>query len=95
MKNNNVIWNLVSIEDTLSLPGDSILKYIKFLVGIKNFKFVILQGIVGAGQNWIIPQLKKKEGALLPIEDLFEILPNVQQFDWGNFYLFKEKPNDW
>jgi hypothetical protein len=31
----------------------------------------------------------------MDIKDLLKVLNDVEQFDWGDFFLFKEYPNQW
>lgn len=85
------LWTLLTIDDPACLPGKSIQKVIQHVLKVIKFKFVVIDDINGAG----ISLLVKNENSIMPIEKLLEELPNVKQFDWGDFFLFKENPGQW
>lgn len=87
----NPEWTLITIEDSNNLPGKSIFDLIKILLKVVNYHFVILDYIYGAG----ISSLVEKENIVITIHELMDLLPEVKQFDWGDFFLFKEYPKYW
>ncbi len=87
----NPEWILITIVDPKNLPGESILTLIKLLLKVVKYEFVILDYIYGAG---ILP-LIEKENNVITINELMNMLPEVKQFDWGDFFLFKEYPKHW
>ena len=89
--NTNSQWTLITIVDPECLPGKSILNMIELLLTCINFKFTIVDALYGAG----ISNLEKMENQILFTKDLLEMLPEVKQFDWGDFFLFKEEPIEW
>lgn len=94
MANNNTkntIWFLVVIEDPNSLPGTSIYKIIRLLQKLLNIKYVGLSDLEGAGINNLV---KKDEQPLIEIELFLKRVQSVEQFDWGDFFLFSSPPND-
>ena len=91
MINNTVYWNRISIIDPNGLPGKSIADAIKCIQRSMNFKFVIIDDIIGAK----ISVLLDKENTIMEIKDLLEIINEVIQFDWGDFFLFQEYPKNW
>ncbi len=86
-----VNWHLIVIIDPQALPGSSILSIIRLVKQIVNFQFVILDDIDGA----VVSPLIQKEGIALKLDELLDMLPGVVQFDWGNFFLFKNYPEHW
>lgn len=88
---NNSNWTLIIIKDPLFLPGKSISNIIQLIQNIVRFKFVILDYIYGAYTSSLV----KKEKTIIQVDDLINILPEVEQFDWGDFFLFKEYPKNW
>ena len=88
-------WFLLSIEDPEFLSGMSVLKTIMLTKQMINFEFVVLNDIEGSGRDWIIFNLRKKMNHVLKLEKFLKSLPHVIQFDWGDFFLFKDYPNHW
>lgn len=93
LKNNN--WYLVTLEDKDALPGKSFFKIIQLILKVVNFKFVIIDDIEGAGEDWLVYSLQEKENTIMEIDDFLKVLCGVTQFDWGDFFLFKEYPSSW
>ena len=91
MTKNLICWYRISIIDSEGLPGKSIADVIQCLQKCIDFKFVVIDHIVGAR----ISALLEKENAILEIKDLLEIIFEIAQFDWGDFFLFKEYPKKW
>lgn len=88
-------WYQVIIPDEAALPGTSILELLKCIMKVEHFEFVILDEIVGAGKNWLMRILKNHQQNVMRVKDLMFTLPDVQQFEWGDFFLFKEYPELW
>jgi hypothetical protein len=84
-------WNLIIIKDPNFLPGKSLYDVIKHCLNVVEFKFVVLDYIYGA----LTAALAEQEDQILFLGDVLEKLSDVVQFDWGDFFLFKEYPKDW
>ncbi len=93
--NSNPVWTLITIVDPEGLPGKNIFKAINVLLKVIKFKFVILDYISGGGKSGIIYSLQKKQNQIINIHDFLDMLKNVDQFDWGDFFLFEEYPKNW
>jgi hypothetical protein len=85
------IWSLAIIKDLDGLPGKNICKIFQTMQKIEPFKYVILNDINGAG----ITNLTEIENKLTVLEDIITDIEKVVQFDWGDFFLFKEVPQLW
>jgi hypothetical protein len=88
-------WHLVTIDDPAFLRGKSIFDMLKFLSQHGKFKYVILNDIVGTSQNGLMAILQEKENSVLKLNDFLNVVCDVRQFEWGDFFLFKEYPQDW
>jgi hypothetical protein len=88
-------WNLITIDDPAFLSGKSICEIMQLLLQTTKFKFVILNDIEGSGKDWLISTLQKTKNAIVSMEDFLKILYDIKQFDWGDFFLFKEYPQNW
>jgi hypothetical protein len=88
-------WMLITIDDSNFLESKSISKIFNLLLTIVEFNFVILTDIQGSGKDWVITNLKKQENRPIKMNYFLEILKNIKQFDWGDFYLFQQKPLKW
>jgi hypothetical protein len=88
-------WYLITIDDPDFLPGKSIFDILKIIQDLMPFKYVILDYMFGAGKNEVITKLKDKKNIAIKIEDLLEVLCDVDQFEWGDFFLFQEYPKNW
>ncbi len=96
MDNNiNSKWHQIIIDDPGCLPGKIIFDVIHYLLKFVHFKYVILNDIVGAAQNGLMPLLWDMENSAIELDDFLNIVCNVQQFDFGDFFLFKEYPATW
>jgi len=87
----NSIWTLITITDPNGLPGKSIFDVILILRRFIEFKFVIIDDIIGATASILLD----KENTIMKTEDLLKIICDVTQFDWGDFFLFKKYPKNW
>ncbi|WP_068471237.1 hypothetical protein [Candidatus Protochlamydia phocaeensis] len=87
----NIPWYLIIIQDLNGLPGKSIFDLIQLLLKAVKFEFVVLDNIYGA----IIKPLVDKENVIIKLEDALIDIDKVFQFDWGDFFLFKEYPQSW
>jgi len=88
---NKLLWCLITIEDPNFLPGKSIQEVVKLFLDKIEFKFATFDYIDGA----LTGELEEKESTILTVTDLMEKLLHVEQFVWGNFFLFKESPETW
>jgi hypothetical protein len=93
MDKQNAKWYLITIEDPEGLPGKNILNVIQLIMKVMNFNFVILNDINGAGKYGVVLSLQENENIVLKIEELLKVLNDITQFDWGDFFLFKQYPN--
>jgi hypothetical protein len=84
-------WNLIVIDDPTFLSGETFFNLIHLILEVVNFKFTILDYIDGSKVSPLI----EKENDIIKVEDLLEILPSVQQFDWGDFFFFENYPTNW
>lgn len=87
--NTKLNWIMISIEDPDALPGTSIFEVIKLIQQVINFKFVIIDHIYGA----LISSLTINEDTPMEMDILLKLLPQVKQFDWGDFFYFKNFQN--
>lgn len=88
-------WSLVVVVDPEFLPGKSIYDMIMVISKAVSFQFIVLGDIEGICKNWEIYNLKKKENEIQELSHIFKCMLKVLQFDWGNFYLFQDKPEHW
>ena len=57
---------------------------------------LILDDLVGTGENF--GALIEEEGEILTVKELLELLKltvKINQFEWADFFLFKEYPASW
>ena len=90
-KLNNFDWTLITIVDPYCLPGKSIFNIMEIINYAIKFNFVILDDIHGA----VISNLKSIENKVIEMDEFLKIVVLVKQFDWGNFFLFKNYPEKW
>src|SRR5580658_491478 len=95
LEDKKAYWTLVIIEESLALPGKSFFNIFLLLLKIIKFNFVILDDIEGCGKDWLISSFQEKENTIMKIEDLLGEICDVKQFDWGDFFLFKQYPESW
>lgn len=88
-------WYMITIDDPEFLSGKSIYDTIVLLLKNIEFKYVILNDIVGTGMPGAIPSLINQEDNVMDLHDFLRVLPDVKQFEWGDFFLFKEYPKGW
>ena len=84
-------WFLLSIEDPDALHGKSIINVIKHIECVMNFNHVVIDDIYGA----VTRDLIKNQNEIMLIGELLIELEKVAQFDWGDFFLFRDYPNHW
>lgn len=88
-------WYQIILIDKEALPGSSIKLIIDCMLKVTLFKYIIIDQIDGAGDDWIIPKLHEKQNSLEDLNSFLPLLPKVVQLDWGDFFLFHEKMTDW
>ncbi|MBA3603240.1 MAG: hypothetical protein H0W50_06295 [Parachlamydiaceae bacterium] len=88
-------WHQIIIDDPACLPGKIIYDVIQVLLCKIEFKYVVLDDIEGAAQKGLIPILRGMENSVLELDEFMSIVREVQQFDFGDFFLFKEYPKKW
>ncbi len=91
----NLKWTLITIVDPKCLPGESIFDMITTISKSHNFNYVVLDYIYGASKQGLIKSLQEKQNIVLQLDDFLKIVPDVVQFDWGDFFLFSEYPKHW
>mgnify|MGYP003394012338 CR=1 FL=1 len=85
------MWTLISLEDDACLAGTSIQKVLNSFLDILEVNYVLLEDIGSPGTYNI---LHDNQFPILPLSRFLDYLPQVTQFDWGNFYLFKDPISD-
>lgn len=84
-------WHQIVIFDENALSGNSIFDLIQIILNVINFKFIVLDDISGA----LVFPLQQMENEVIELNDLLKLIFNVKQFDWGDFFMFKEYPQNW
>ena len=85
-------WHMIVIYDLLSLPGQSVYNVINILLKLLNIQFVALSDLEGAGTAILA---RETQTSLIPINEFLKQVIFVEQFDWGDFFLFSAVPNSW
>ena len=89
-------WYLVTIDDAPRfLPGKSFIDILQLLSSICKFNFIITDCIDGSGKDWIISNLQDKNNTVFKFDEILQLLCDIKQLDWGDFFLFKEYPQNW
>jgi hypothetical protein len=89
---NTKFWYEVVIDDAARcLPGKSILEVISLILASNDIKYVITNDIEGG----MVPYFQEIEHIPTEISDVLPKFINVVQFDWGDFFLYKNYPRDW
>ena len=57
----NSKWYLVTINDPLGLPGESILNVLNLLTVLLKLKYIIVNDINGAAENGLIRSLQNRK----------------------------------
>jgi len=83
---------MIVIYDLLSLPGQSVYNVINILLKLLNIQFVALSDLEGAGTAILA---RETQTSLIPINEFLKQVIFVEQFDWGDFFLFSAVPNSW
>ncbi len=86
-------WHKLILSDEAELSGISILKLMKYILEVEQFKFAILNNVELDGQGSLMRILNQRD--VKRVKDLMFILPDVEQFEWGDIFLFKEYPKLW
>lgn len=92
------MWHLIVLEDPPEyLNGFSTTKLLKLLEDNFNYKYIILHEFEGAGKPGVFKETRKKieSFTVFTFAEVYEILKDVQQFDWVDFFLFFDFPKDW
>lgn len=87
-------WYLLTLKDPNYLPGKNIFKIIELLLKVVDFKFAITNALEGTG-NENYDSLKEKENSIIEINDLLQLICDINQFVWGDFFLFTKYPKSW
>lgn len=90
----NCDWYQIVIDDAPKfLPGKSFIDMFKLLSSKIEFNFIITDEMDGLGKE--ISVLKEKCDTVIKFNEIFDLIYNVNQFEWGDFFLFKEYPQNW
>ena len=84
---------LVVIEDPNAVPGKTIYDFFKILMEVLELKFIVLDYIVGGGVS--IANYQNQSDLILNISDFLKELKGVDQFERGDFFLFRDYPSEW
>jgi hypothetical protein len=84
-------WYQLIIDDPASLPGTSFSKLIRLILNKIHLRFLVLDYLHGAG----IANLIDQEHSIIELNVVLNELDNVVQFDWADFFLFKNFPTHW
>lgn len=90
--NANSQWYLITICDPLFLPGKSIFNITNLILKALTVRFVLMSDLQGAGVSHLI---KDTDPPFLPIDEFLTRVGFVDQFDWGDFFLFSDCPKEW
>lgn len=85
------MWYLAIIRDSHDLAGESVFKILSIIQQVIRFKYIILNDINGAG----VAELVEKENVPYLVADIIMDIKKVIQFDWADFFLFKNFPQQW
>jgi hypothetical protein len=88
-------WSLMIIDDPALLTGQTIFSILNLLAGHAHFKYVIINDVEGAAQKGLIPSLRNLSNQALMLNDFLQVVCEVQQFDWADFFLFRDFPLKW
>lgn len=94
----NQMWHLIALEDPPEyLNAITTTKLLKLLEDHFNYKYIILHEFEGAGKPGVFQETRKKieSFTVFTFAEVYEILKDVQQFDWVDFFLFFDFPKDW
>ena len=92
-QNTSQYWTQIVVCDPLFLPGKSIVDVIQSILKVKDYEYIILNEIYGVTKAVVL--LEQKVNIPLKIQDLLSFVNDVKQFDWGDFFLFKDYPTHW
>jgi hypothetical protein len=84
------VWFLVTINDSNFLSTKSI-SVILLIKEVHPVDYVILNDINGGS----VAELIDLEGDIITIQELLSFLSGSGQLDWGDFFLFCKKPDNW
>lgn len=93
---NDSLWYLIIIDDAPRfLPGESIYNALLLIQKVEGIKFVILNYIEGTGKYGLVHSLQDSKNQVIDIKKLMEKFCGIDHVEWGDFFLFKEYPNEW
>ncbi len=93
--NSSLKWIQIIIKDSEFLPGKNISNIIQLITKINSFEYVVLDYLSGASDNGVIGLLKEQERKILKLDEVLPLISKVIQFDWCDFFLFKNFPKTW
>jgi len=83
-------WWQIEIEDLDNMPGQNVVKLLKFLNDFIPFTHILTDDICGAvGEELANKQMQ--EALLHTKEDFYKLAIPAVQFEWGFLHLFDEK----
>jgi len=86
-------WNQVVIP--IPLSGKCMHDLMNIILGVKNFKYIILDDIEGFAEGYLMQILRNLQFTPIRLKDIASALQHVKGFEWGSFYLFEDYPKNW
>jgi len=88
-------WYLITIEDKPPrLSGETFFNMLKLFQETEQIKFVTFEYADVLGKD-TVSFFHENTNIIYTIEFMLELAGNIEHLEWGDFYLFKEYPNDW
>jgi hypothetical protein len=92
----NENFNLLIFDDPAFLAGTSLKNIFEALLKVEDFKYLIMNEIGGFGKEPnVMSKFLEKMGEPILLDSIIDDLNLVQQFEWGDFFLFKNYPENW
>jgi hypothetical protein len=89
-------WYLITIDDAPKfLIGKSFIDILQLFLSTNKFNFIISDAMDGSGGDWVISDLQDDKDTIFSFDEILKILYQVNQLDWGDFFLFKNYPQNW
>lgn len=91
-KSNNLFWYEIVIDDAPRfLPGKSLYNLIDLITDPGNLNYIITDDIEGR----MVAYCQENMRSAIKISEMLPQLKTVVQFDWGDFYMYKNYPENW
>jgi len=88
-------WHLIALH--VSLNGHSFKKILNILENDFNYKYITINDFEGSGRYGLFYDTREVSftGKVFSFNEIYAILEEVTFFDWVDFFLFQEYPDDW